>query len=351
MIADPILALPPYGHDQARKEAWLAGGLRRLTLHHAAACPAYGAWVRAMFPPPERTERVAELPWLPVGVFKSHLLMSVPDSTIVRTLTSSGTSGQAVSRIPLDAATASRQSRALSAIMQTLLGPRRLPMLIVDHDGAIAGGGPLSARGAGILGMMPFGRHHTFLLDRSMAVRRDALAAFLASHGGAPFLIFGMTVMVWTHLRSTGADLSNALLIHGGGWKTLAEQGVDNASFKAELRRRTGLTRVVDFYGMAEQVGSIFLEGEDGFLHPAATADVIIRDPDSLRECPTGTPGLIQVVSLLPLSYPGHSILTEDWGVVTAMDAGAWKGKSFTVLGRVKQAELRGCSDVAGGGA
>ena len=350
MTPDRVLALDPYGHVQAHKESWLRDGLRDLTLHHMAACPAYGAWVRAMFAAPETAQGVADLPWLPVGVFKSHLLLSVPDAHIVRILTSSGTSGQAVSRIALDAATAARQTRALSAIMRRVLGPRRLPMLIIDADIAIAAGGALSARGAGILGMMPFGHHHTFLLDASMAVRPDVLAGFLDAYGGAPFLIFGMTAMVWTHLRSVGADLGNGLLIHGGGWKSLAAQGVSNESFKAELAQRTGLSRVVNFYGMAEQVGSVFLEGEDGLLHCAASADVIIRDPDSLGEVPIGTPGLIQVVSLLPTSYPGHSILTEDWGVIDAIDAGSWKGKSFRVLGRIRQAELRGCSDVAGAG-
>ena len=330
---------PPFGHAQAEKEAWLLAGLKDLTARHLAACPAYGAWVRAMFPGWERAERLADLPWLPVGVFKSHLLRSVPEDSVVRVLTSSGTSGQAVSRIPLDAETAKAQTRALSSIMQAVLGPKRLPMLIVDSRDAITGSGALSARGAAILGMMPFGARHAFWLD-------GEAEAFLAAHGGAPFLIFGMTAQVWTHLRHSGADLSHGILIHGGGWKTLAAQGVSNAQFKAELKRRTGLDRVVNFYGMAEQVGSVFLEGEDGCLHAAAAADVIIRDPQTLAEQPPGIPGLIQVVSLLPGSYPGHSILTEDWGVVESVDAGDWKGKAFTVHGRIPQAELRGCSDV-----
>ena len=330
---------PPFGHAQGDKDVWLLAGLKDLTARHISACPAYGAWVGAMFPGWEAAERIAELPWLPVGVFKSHDLRSVPDDAVVRVLTSSGTSGQAVSRIALDAPTAKAQARTLSSIMQAVLGPKRLPMLIVDSRNAITGGGALSARGAAILGMMPFGARHAFWLD-------GEAEGFLATHGAAPFLIFGMTAQVWTHLRHSGADLSHGVLIHGGGWKTLAAQGVDNAQFKAELKRLTGLDRVVNFYGMAEQVGSVFLEGEDGCLHAAAAADVIIRDPQTLAEQPPGVPGLIQVVSLLPGSYPGHSILTEDWGVVESVDAGEWKGKAFTVQGRIKQAELRGCSDV-----
>jgi hypothetical protein len=54
------------------------------------------------------------------------------------------------------------------------------------------------------------------------------------------------------------------------------------------------------------------------------------------------------VLSLIPHSYPGHSLLTEDMGVIRSIDAGdeGWMGKGLEVLGRVARAELRGCSDV-----
>ena len=54
------------------------------------------------------------------------------------------------------------------------------------------------------------------------------------------------------------------------------------------------------------------------------------------------------MLSALPGSYPGHSILTEDLGVLCGEDepeAGR-RGRCFQVLGRVPEAELRGCSDV-----
>ena len=59
-------------------------------------------------------------------------------------------------------------------------------------------------------------------------------------------------------------------------------------------------------------VGSVFFECPAGFFHPPNVGDLIIRDPRSWRPAPDGTPGVIQVLSLLPRSYPGHSLLTED---------------------------------------
>ena len=53
------------------------------------------------------------------------------------------------------------------------------------------------------------------------------------------------------------------------------------------------------------------------------------------------------MVSLLPKSYPGHSLLTEDLGVIESVrKSGRFIGKGLRVIGRVKKAELRGCSDV-----
>ena len=56
---------------------------------------------------------------------------------------------------------------------------------------------------------------------------------------------------------------------------------------------------------------------------------------------------MIQVVSCLPTSYPGHSLLTEDLGVIRGTDRPdlELRGRCFEVLGRVPRAELRGCSD------
>jgi hypothetical protein len=74
----------------------------------------------------------SEVPYVPVGLFKSYELLSIPREDVQMVMTSSGTTGQQVSRIYLDRTTAMRQTTALSRIMQEVLGPQRLPMLIID---------------------------------------------------------------------------------------------------------------------------------------------------------------------------------------------------------------------------
>ncbi|MGW2152034.1 LuxE/PaaK family acyltransferase [Nonomuraea sp. NPDC001699] len=335
--------------DAAAREAVLAGELAALTERHRRACPPYRRILDAIDSRPPY-ERVVDLPWLPVRLFKTHELRSVPSEEVFRVLTSSGTTGQRPSRVYLDREAAAAQPRMLAATLRAVLGERRLPMLIVDGRSVVRDP-TLSARGAGVLGMMNFGRDHTFVLDEQGEVDAEAVEAFLARHGGKPFLIFGFTFMVWLYLLDLGADLSEGVLIHSGGWKRLAEQAVDNDGFRRRLAADCGLTRVHNFYGMVEQIGTVFLEGPDGDgLYCPDFADVVIRDPDTWREAPPGVPGLIEVVSTLPTSYPGHALLTEDLGMVHGVDDGHWPGKRFTVLGRLPRAEARGCSDTFGRG-
>ena len=65
-----------------------------------------------------------------------------------------------------------------------------------------------------------------------------------------------------------------------------------------------------------------------------------------------GKEGIIQLISLIPLSYPGHSILTEDLGYIVGEDdcSCGRKGKFFKITSRIKKAELRGCSDTYSNG-
>ncbi|MCC7053592.1 MAG: acyl-protein synthetase [Gemmatimonadaceae bacterium] len=348
---EELLAAPVFGSSQAEKEATLLPLLNALTAHHAAHCAPYDRLL-AGTGATRVASRLADVPWLPVGLFKSHELVSVGAPDVFKVMTSSGTTGQAVSRIILDQRTADLQTRALVRIMTHVLGPDRLPMLVLDTKSIIRNRTQFAARGAGVLGMMTFGRNAVWALDDEMDLDIPAVEAFLAKHGNAPFLMFGFTFMAWKYfiqrLADRGLDLSQGILVHSGGWKKLQDEAVDNATFRARLQAMTGLHRIYNFYGMVEQVGSVFLEGDDGFLYPPAFADVIIRDPETWDEAPVGTPGVIQVLSALPHSYPGHSILTEDMGIVHSVDANTTGrgGKAFTVIGRAPRAELRGCSDV-----
>ena len=141
--------------------------------------------------------------------------------------------------------------------------------------------------------------------------------------------------------------MGNGILLTTGGWKKLTDKAVPKEKFREIGRAFCGIEKYVDHYGMAEQTGSVYIECEYGHLHASIYSDVIVRRPKDFSVCNIGEPGIIQVLSCLPRSYPGHSLLTEDKGIILGEDdcPCGRRGKYIKVLGRMKAAEVRGCSD------
>lgn len=352
--ADPLLDLGAFSLGGEVKQRRLLPILQSLCRLHYAACEPYRRVVDRVFGGAGSLTagRLEDLPFLPVSLFKSQTLRSVPPEAVTRVLTSSGTGGQEVSHVYLDARTARLQAAALVRVGQAVLGTSRRPMVVVDHPEVLRDRSTFTARGAGILGLLQFGHRPFWALGAGMELDLDGLEAYLSGALDRPPLFFGFTFMVWQHLvralEQGGRCLkpSGGTLVHSGGWKKLQDQAVTPQEFRERAARALGVARVVNFYGMAEQVGGVFFENEQHHLQASVFSEVIVRDPRTLVPLPPGEVGLIQTLSVLPESYPGHSILTEDLGAVIGDGVvGGVQGRSFDVLGRVPRAELRGCSD------
>lgn len=351
-MLDKYLARTPYSLPVSERRAKMLKDLNALSQHHATNCELYRRILDGLWGGHTGAKSIEDVPYLPVSLFKTHQLRSVAVDAVRATLTSSGTTGALVSQIYVDSDTSRNQQLGLTNSLRHVLGQKRLPMLVLDTDATFRNSKYMNARGAGVLGMMRFGRDYHFALTPDLEPALSVVETFLDKYGNGPFFMFGFTFLVWTRffqtLKGRGLDLKNGILIHSGGWKKMEEQAVDNSVFRTSFNDNFQLEKIYNFYGMVEQLGSIFLEGPDGLLYPPNFSDVIIRDPETLVPASTGTAGIIQVLSLIPGSYPGHSLLTEDMGVIEAVDADrdGWNGNGLRVLGRVPKAELRGCSDV-----
>jgi hypothetical protein len=225
-------------------------------------------------------------------------------------------------------------------------------MIIIDSAGVLKNRNMFSARGAGILGFSMLGRDAVYALDGDMKIKYGVLRDFIARHAGETIFMFGFTFMIWEYFykplaASGGLEIGDGVLIHGGGWKKLEGERVSRERFNGSLRETAGVRRVHNYYGMVEQTGSIYMECEHGRLHCSVFSDVSVRGGRDFEALGVGEPGLIQTISLLPRSYPGHNILTEDAGAVIGIDdcPCGRLGKTFRVDGRIKSAEARGCSD------
>lgn len=356
MRFDEIINIPPYSLEKEEKSKLLTERLIELTKMHQAKCKEYSKMLEAENFDIDKINSYYDLPFLPVRLFKELSLKSVPEDDVFKTMTSSGTSGQAVSKIYLDRITSFNQQKTMVKIVNEFTGSSRMPMIILDCPSVVKNRAMFSARGAGILGFSIFGAKKIYALDDDMKLDVEGLKEFLNKFKGRRIFMFGFTFMVWQHfykelvrLKEEGItfDLSNGVLIHGGGWKKLVSEAVSHEEFHQRLKEICGLNHIHDYYGMVEQTGCIYMQCEYGHLHASIFSDVIIRKPEDFSICNPGERGIIQVVSTIPESYPGHSLITEDEGMLLGEDdcPCGRKGKYFKIFGRLKNAEIRGCSD------
>ncbi|MCC6126035.1 MAG: acyl-protein synthetase [Pirellulales bacterium] len=356
---EDLIRGPQYALPQAEKDRVLLDVLRERCHKIALVCPAYGRFLDRLGTPPETWRSLADVPLLPVAMFKHFFLTAVPPSEIVRELHSSSTSGQRPSRIPIDKTTAFRQTRALASILKEHLGGQRRPYLVLDAAESAAAGDTLSARGAAIRGVGNFASQTFFALRKTpegdLESDWPAIEDFFRKYAAQPILLFGFTFMVWTRFveraeeRNLQFNASQAILLHSGGWKKLAARAVSKEQFNRRTAAVLGCSpeAILDFYGMIEQVGTVFVDCASGNKHAPAFADVVIRRPHTLEPVAVGEAGIIEVLSTLPASYPGQAILTEDQGVLLGVDdcPCGRKGSYFRFTKRIEQAEARGCGD------
>jgi len=349
-----IIDKQPYSLEKNKKNKLFKSFLSDLNYHHYKYCKKYKKIIQNLNFDLKKKDELINFPMLPVSIFKSHDLFSVNKSKIVKKIYSSGTSSKNLSKIFLDKINSNNQMKVLSKILETLIGRKRLPMIIMDKDPRLNSKLHFNAKSAAILGFSLFGRDHCYVLDNNKNINFNLLNAFLKKYQKQKFIVFGFTSSIYEYLINNSViklplyNFKNAILLHGGGWKKLEKFKINNKEFKKKLNKKLGIKNTYNYYGLVEQTGSIFLEGRNcGYFHASNFSEIIIRDKN-FNVQKKGKRGLIQLISLLPSSYPGHNILTEDIGELKGEDdcKCGLKGKYFLVHGRVKEAEIRGCSDV-----
>ena len=342
-----------YGLKKDEKDKILTKELIELTEYHRNKCELYANILKAMCYDSSKVYHASDIPFFPVRLFKEMELLSIPRSEIFKTMTSSGTSGQAVSRIYVDKETALMQQKVMIRILSDYLGKQRIPIMVIDTPSIMKDRKSFSARGAAIIGLQVMSRGITYVLNEDMSLNIELIREFVEKNKDKNFLIFGFTFIVWQHFLEVlkdaeeKIDLSNGWLMTGGGWKKLISSSVSQEEFRKQMEETFGIVHFLDHYGMVEQTGCIYAECECHHLHASIYSDVFIRRAEDFSLCDIGATGIVQTVSVLPHSYPGHSLLTEDKGIILGEDdcPCGRKGKYIKILGRIKSAELRGCSD------
>jgi hypothetical protein len=358
---ESLLLQPPYGVDPQQRHSVLLALFKQELAYACERNPRFRNYVEQWPADFRVADKISDLPYLPVGVFKTNPpLTLIGTDDVKRTLSSSATTGQVPSRVVLDAATARRMAKGVVTIIRDFIGPARRPYLVIDTPDNMAARAEMGARGAAVQALGSFATEVVSCLRRGhngdSSVDLEKLLACAAKWKDADVLVYGFTYVIWTNLvqplqhQGITLDVPNVRVLHSGGWKRLEQQSVTRDVFIRGVASIFGCSpdRIIDYYGMVENVGVIYPDCDHGNKHVPAFADVIVRDPLTLAPVKAGQRGLIQVCSVLPTSFPGFLLLTEDMAEVINYDGCPCgrRGISFRFAGRAPKAEVRGCGNL-----
>ena len=132
-----------------------------------------------------------DIPFLPISLFKDYDLLSINKKNIFKILNSSGTSSSNLSKIFLDKNNLNQQ-KALKKIIESFIGKKRLPMLIIDRKPNKSLREKLSAKQAAIYGFSIFGTDYTYALNDNYEINYNVINNFF-KHIDKKIFLFGFT--------------------------------------------------------------------------------------------------------------------------------------------------------------
>ena len=101
-MIDDFYNIEPYQLNKEEKSELLTKELVELTRLHQSRCTEYARFLKAVGYEEDKVKTPADIPFFPVRLFKDVDLLSIPREEVFKTMTSSGTTGQRLSKIYVD---------------------------------------------------------------------------------------------------------------------------------------------------------------------------------------------------------------------------------------------------------
>jgi phenylacetate-coenzyme A ligase PaaK-like adenylate-forming protein len=360
MGADPnavLLQEPTFGAGPGEMfDVAMTHAVRRLRL----LFPKYDQFLLARGVEPDTEFRtpddLARLPAIFLPVLKSYPFEVPAGLKIVRTLTSSGTTGKP-SLTPLDELSwqyrvaAMRQSYAAMGLLDGdatalcfLMDPTTTQMagsVVID---AVLRSVPGVKAVHYLARMTPTGPQ--FLAEQAAGLFAEAMSRGPVVLVGYPALMAAAMQMMTNAGRTSLPLPPGSRILTGGGWKSfLPGLTLDRDQFRTQAATFFGIppTSVRDMYGLSE-CPAVFVECEHGRFHVPAWCRAEAIDPETNRPRPDGEEGLLQLTCPLTVSYPLVKVTTTD---KAALGRGCACGRVAPYLvpkGRVTAARFETCA-------
>ena len=317
--------------------------------YQAAYNPVYGAYLRHLDIRPNRVSQLREVPFMPIGFFKTQTILTNPDpdkdTASLLTFASSGTTRteqtsqhivpdpdlyDAVSTRIFERVYGSLQNTHVLALLPSYL-ERNNSSLVYMVQRFMA----QSGHGNEDVATNFFLNNHTELTARLRQLARQP--------DGKTVLLIGVTfgLLDWVESEPDVAflgDMPNLVVMETGGMKGRRKELL-REEVHDQLIRQLGVQAIHSEYGMTELLSQAYSTG-NGVFRPGATLRIFLRDindPFSVYPDDYARTGGINVVDLANLDSCSF-IETQDLGQYTG-EAG-----EFRVIGRFDNSDVRGCN-------
>jgi hypothetical protein len=295
--------------------------------------PVYAAYLGHLKVDEAKVKTMREIPFLPISFFKSHVLKSgeFAESFIFE---SSGTTGSVNSRHYIKHIS-SYLANAENNFREAYGDPSAYCFLALLPSYLERGNSSLVAMADHLINLSQHPLGGFFLYDFE---KLHAMLSQLESQEQAVVLL-GVTYALLDFAEAYPMKLQHTIVVETGGMKGRKKE-LTRAELHAFLKTNLGVETIHAEYGMTELQSQAYSKGE-GIFRPSSTMKVLLRstdDPFDVWESHEnqGKTGAINVIDLAnedSLSF----IATDDLGRFTG-DGG------FEILGRIDNADMRGCS-------
>lgn len=274
--------------------------------------------------------QVQDIPFLPVGFFKSHKVIS-GDLPVEIVFESSGTAGMSISRHYIVDTDLYEQSfyrtfnlfygdpadYIITALLPSYTDRKNSSLVYMMNSLIKKSSHPLGG----------------FYSDNP-----EKLLSVLASNnqGNRKILLIGVSFALLDFAEKYSLDLSGMIVMETGGMKGRRKE-ITREELHSILKTRLNLTSVHSEYGMTELLSQAYSKGEGTFNCPS-WMKILIRDPQdplSVFNEP-GMTGGINIIDLANINSCSF-IATGDLGRLH-------NDGSFEVLGRFDNQDIRGCN-------
>lgn len=279
----------------------------------------------------DRVTSLEQIPFLPVSLFKRHAIQTESWNPEV-IFTSSGTTGVTPSRHLVHDLGFYHQHAV--RCFQEYFGP------LTDFHILALLPSYLERQGSSLISMMQHFIAETGSSDSGFFLhdtnRLLATIDHLRSEGlNRKILIWGVTFALLDLAEANPVDLSDCIIMETGGMKGRRRE-ITRQEFYQVLRDRLKVREIFSEYGMTELMSQAYTNGGTGFkTNPFLK--VLGRDlSDPMQKGVTGENAGINIVDLANF----HSIAfieTEDLGKISS-------DGTFEILGRIDNADIRGCN-------